>query len=318
LPFHSASFACSASIYGMKKFDLTFATCELLPNLDQDDLATFSILQQRGWQCQPAVWNDPAVDWNNAGLIVLRSTWDYHLQPQAFLRWAQSCAANLLNEFDLISWNVNKRYLLDLEQRGVSIIPSELIAANSPAGQLDRILAAHNWAEIVIKPVFGASSFGVQKFAIASQLAEAQAHVKELLANADALIQPFLPSVSGHGERALSFIDGIYSHCIRKTPFQKMGSEHGGQKAIVAPECEIVFAQKVLSTLPKKPLYARVDLLPGADGEPLLMELELVEPSLFLGFDSLASARFANALERRLQQRCGAPQPTPVFQAIAT
>lgn len=286
----------------MKNYDLTFVTCHRLPNMDPDDLGAFKILQDRGWRCQGAIWNDPAVDWAAAGLVVLRSTWDYHLHLDAFTAWFNQRSHQLLNTVDTVSWNINKRYLVDLQQRGVSVIPTRLV--DSSKHSVDTVFAALTWQEIIVKPTVGLATYGVKRFQLPQEISAAKEHVVSLLPQGDVLIQQYMPAVTEYGERALSFIDGVYSHAIRKSPFQKLAAAgHAGETAVTATASEIVFAQKVLSNLPEKLLYARVDIVPNADGVPMLMELELIEPSLFLLFDAAASERFAQAIERRLQQR---------------
>jgi glutathione synthase/RimK-type ligase-like ATP-grasp enzyme len=277
---------------------IKFVTCQTLPNLDPDDVLAVDHLQRHHIRCTPAVWDDSSVDWSSAQIILLRSTWDYHLNVDKFLRWAQSCGPRLANSFGLVKWNYHKKYLLELNERGVPTIPTVLLA-NDQAAEL----AAANWQDVVIKPAIGLATHGVKRFTVSDEArrATAQEHAETLAQTGDVLIQPFMRSVSEYGERALVFFNGDYSHAVRKTAFQALAvAGQAGETSVAASDDEIELGRKALAALPETPLYARVDIVRDENKQPMVMELELIEPSLFLAFDDEAPERFAKAIRSRL------------------
>lgn len=285
--------------------DFTFVTYSGMPDLDADDRLAGDVLAQRGYAVAAALWDDPAVDWSAAGAVIIRSTWDYNLRHEAFLAWAESVArvAPLYNPLELVQWNIHKSYLSDLASKGVSVVPTFWLKAGARA-DLRETLAEAGWQEAVIKPAIGLSTFGVRRV---TGCAQDQAHLDELLLEHDVMVQPFLKSVQDYGERALMFINGTYSHAARKTAFQPLlPTGEAGETPAEATGAEIAVAVKAIQALPAPALYARVDLVLGDTGEPLVIECELIEPTLFLSMHPRAPHRFADALEHLtdLKVRC--------------
>jgi len=285
--------------------DFTFVTYSGMPDLDADDRLAVDVLTQRGHEVATAVWDDPAVDWSDAGTVIIRSTWDYNLKHEAFLAWADSVSrvAPLFNPLELVRWNIHKSYLRDLASKGVPIVPTLWLGANSRAN-LRTTLAGPGWPEAVIKPAIGLSTYGVRRV---SGSAEDQAHLEGLLLKHDVMVQPFMKSVQDYGERSLMFINGTYSHAARKTAFQPLlPAGEAGETPTEATGAEIAVAVKAMQSLPTAALYARVDLVLGAAGEPLVIECELIEPTLFLSMHPRAAYRFADAVEMLtdLKVRC--------------
>ncbi|HLW38046.1 MAG TPA: hypothetical protein VKR99_06420 [Candidatus Eremiobacteraceae bacterium] len=277
--------------------DFTFVTYAAMPDLDPDDRLAFDLLAQRGFRMQAAVWDDRRVDWSRAGACILRSTWDYNLRHEEFLAWTERVAAvsRMWNSPSLVRWNSNKTDLRDLEAAGVAIVPTAWIKRGSKA-DLSALLGAAGWELAVIKPSVGLSTYGVRKVSARND-ADGQSHLELLLRTHDVMVQPYIASVESHGERALIFIAGQYSHAARKTAFQQLlPTGEAGEQPVAATPSEISAATRAMAALPEAPLYARVDLVHDAAGEPLVIELELVEPTLFLGMDPQAPARFADAL----------------------
>ena len=278
--------------------DFTFVTFDGLPQLDPDDRLAVDALAIRGLTVDAAVWNDPDVDWSAAGICVIRSTWDYHLDYQGFLRWAEHVAGvtQLWNPLPMVRWNSNKRYLQDIADRGAPIIPTLWLNAGSKQ-DVGLLMRAHRWEAAVVKPVVGLATRGVMHVRLDGDLPAAQAHVDGLLAEQDVMVQPFLRSVERYAERALVFIDGEYSHAITKVPFQPLAAagEAGEQFVVATPE-EIEVATRVAAMAPGRALYARVDLLRDDDDRPCVIEFELVEPSLFMSLYPPAAKTFASAL----------------------
>src|SRR4029079_10340677 len=163
-------------------------------------------------------WNDAREDWDARVPTVIRSTWDYIHELPRFLAWAERAerAAPLWNPLALVRANVHKRYLLALDARGVATVPTELVQ-RARACSLAAVARERVWRRLMPKPAVGASSFGARRFE-AHEHGEAQAHLDTLLARGDALVQPYLEAVEGHGERALVWIDGELTHAVRKSP----------------------------------------------------------------------------------------------------
>jgi glutathione synthase/RimK-type ligase-like ATP-grasp enzyme len=247
-------------------------------------------------------WDDPTVSWSRFDAVLLRSTWDYTQRLPDFLAWCEAVAARtrLFNPPAVVRWNTDKRYLADLAARGVPVVPSTFI---DTAEALAAALAAQR-REFVLKPCVGAGARDAARF-LPAQAEAADAHGRRLLAQGQrVLLQPYLGKVDGYGETALIHVAGRYTHAIRKGPLLPPGG--ASSEALfaaediqprIASEAEHAVARQALAALPSLPLYARVDLLPGPEG-PLLLELELVEPSLFFeGCDDAADRLLAALAE---------------------
>lgn len=281
---------------------ISLITYRDLPELDPDDQLLAKALQQRGCKVQGLVWNDEKVDWSKAGVCIIRSTWDYHLHYEKFCQWLvqTSKVTSVWNAAELILWNSKKTYLRDLARAGLPIIPSVFVDANSTQS-LAEIMLAQSWTDVVIKPTVGLATAGVLRVSGAHALDAGDEHIHELLKTGEAMVQEFMSSVEGYGERALSFIDGKYSHCVRKAPFQALAvAGRAGETAVEATAAEIEIAERTLAFLDVIPLYARVDLVGDKDNNPQLMEFELVEPSLFLQTKPEAAELFADAVVSRV------------------
>lgn len=280
---------------------ISLITYSGLPDLDPDDRLVQTALARRGVEAVPAIWNDPTIDWAKSSFSILRSTWDYHLHYFQFLSWAEQISAQteLLNPLPMIKWNSRKTYLADLNKAGLPVIPTAWIH-DSKGPSLIQILKENQWSEAIIKPSIGLATSGVKRTNV-ENASNDQAHVEELLRSSEVMVQEYLPSVHQYGERALIFIDGEYSHTVRKAPFQILAAagQAGESRAECNPE-EIKIARSFLDYLDSTPLYARVDLVRDAANQPLLLELELVEPSLFLAFAPESAENFADAILRRI------------------
>jgi hypothetical protein len=275
--------------------DFTFVTFSGMPDLDPDDRLAVDILRQRGFTVAAAIWDNPAVDWSAAGIVVIRSTWDYNLRHREFLAWAETVAkvTRLYNPLALVRWNIHKSYLKDLSEHGVPVVPTLWLAGSSRVN-LARTLADAGWPAAVVKPAVGLATYGVRRV---SGSVEDQAHLDGLLSKHDVMVQPFMKSVQDYGERALMFIDGTYSHAARKTAFQALlATGQAGETPAQATSAEIAVGVKAMQALPAPALYARADLVHDDDGEPRVIEFELIEPTLFLGMHPRAAHRFADAL----------------------
>jgi glutathione synthase/RimK-type ligase-like ATP-grasp enzyme len=266
--------------------DCLFVTYDGLPNLDPHDRLVVSRLSEQGVCVGAAVWTDPEVDWACAPLCVLRSTWDYHEAPTRFLEWFEMVAARttVRNQPEIVRWNAHKFYLRDLAETGVPIVPTSWLRRGVPA-TIETLLAALDTDELIIKPAYGASSSNVLHVRGAGERQKAQAHLERLLGLQDVLVQPFLRTLAGYPERALMFIDGTFTHAVSKTPYQTAlpSGEAGDAPLVEATGEEIAVAMLAIRSLPERPLFARVDLVRDENNRPCVLELELIEPTLFLG-----------------------------------
>ena len=292
---------------------VALVTCAELPELDADDQSLIPALAAAGVAAVPAVWDDPAVDWPAFDLAVVRNTWDYPKRRAEFTAWATS-VPRLANAADVIAWNTDKRYLRQLEQAGIPIVPTTWLDPGDPTDVLDTIEAA----EIVVKPAVSVGSVDTGRYRLPEQAGLAAAHVARLQeAGRTVMVQPYLADVDTAGETALLFIGGVYSHAIRKGPIltgPDAGVETLYQEESITPRtpspAEHALAARVLAALPFDPaalLYARVDLLPSPSGDPVVIEVELTEPSLFLTTADGAPQRLAAAVVAAVADRADRP-----------
>jgi len=196
-----------------------------------------------------------------------------------------------------VRWNHHKGYLLDLAGRGLPIVPTELVLAGSDES-LRSICQRRGYSAVVVKPAIGAGSFGARKFADADA---GEAHLTALRERGDVLVQPYLSSITERGERSLVWIDGEVTHAVRKAP-RFAGEQEQIEPVTDLSTAERALSEKIFATLDVKPFYGRVDLVPGEDGEPLVMELELIEPSLYFNHSASGLERFVAGTLARLRE----------------
>lgn len=256
-------------------------------------------------------WDDPDADWGRFDLVVVRSPWDYTQRYEEFLAWAGrvDSATVLANPLGIIRWSTDKRYMGDLAIAGVPVVATSFAAPGEPMDWPDS-------AEVVVKPTISAGSLDTERYPRA-RLADAAEHLERLhAAGRVAMAQPYLSAVEDRGETALVFIDGRFSHALRKGPMLMPGLELVGGlyveediRATEATAPERAVADAALAAIPGGPqnlLYARVDLIPDDRGRPVVLELELVEPSLFLAHADGAAERLVDAIATRLRSSASA------------
>jgi glutathione synthase/RimK-type ligase-like ATP-grasp enzyme len=278
---------------------IAIATTEPLPEPDPDQELLLAALRAAGAEAEMLSWCTSTADPASFDLVVLRSTWDSHWKPAAFRSWCERTGARtrLLNPARTVAWNLHKSYLRDLAERGVPIVPTAWVECGERA-DLEDIVRELGGAELVIKPAISAGSWKTRRFAAAERDA-ARAFLTELAREADAMVQPYLRSTETTGERALIWIDGELTHAVRKSP-RFSGEDESVSAALQPSEEERAFAARTLEAAAQPGLlYARVDVMRGDDGELLLSELELIEPSLFLKQHPPASERLARAIVAR-------------------
>jgi glutathione synthase/RimK-type ligase-like ATP-grasp enzyme len=236
--------------------------------------------------------------------VVVRSTWDYHLRPSEFLGWVsrlESHRTTLFNPPATLRWNHDKRYLRELEEAGVHIVPTAWILPGDPR-TLRTVLADRGWARAVVKPAISASAY--ETFVVNGDTVDAEEVAwRRVLARGTVLVQPFLGEVAEDGEWSLCFFAGGFSHAVRKRPREgefRSQAEFGGELVVAhPPEAAVDAAYALLETAGQEWLYARVDGVLIRD-EFALMELEFIEPMLFLELVSDAPTRFAQAITARI------------------
>jgi len=255
---------------------------------------------RRGIALAPLAWDDPHLDPRACEAFVIRTTWDYAARPGAFLERLAALEAErpLLNPLATVRWNLRKSHLRELAAAGVPTVPTLWCAradGDTVAAAFDRLGAD----ELVVKPVVGQNAWRQARVARGASLPPA-----EELPPGAAMIQPFLPSIASAGERSLVFLGGELSHAVRKLPAPgdyRIQSSWGGREQALAPAREdLQVGRLALGALERAPFQARVDLVSGPGGEPLLMELELIEPYLYPEQGPELGERFAAALGREL------------------
>lgn len=291
---------------------IALATSKELPTLDADDHGYVKALKERNVDVTLPVWDDPAAEslWNDADLVVIRSTWDYSEKRDAFIDWAAKVdeRTTLMNPSAMVDWNTDKkRYLSDLAAHRVPTVPTAWLDVadkkSKKKADIAGLVKDRGWKDVVIKPVVGAGSRDTLR---ADDVKKAQAFVDEQLPKQALMVQPFLPKIAD-GEVSLVFIDGNYSHAVVKKP--KAGDfrsqpEFGAVVEKHTPTTrERDLADHVLHIMGARPLYARVDIVTGLDDKPCLIELEVVEPSLYLGWSESAAEAFAEATIRRATKK---------------
>ena len=283
--------------------EIALITASQMPKPDLDTGLLVEEMARIGARAALVSWDD-AIHWADVPLIVLRTPWDYSRRFVAFMEWALQVdgETRLLNPFPLVRWNSHKSYLLDLAAKGVPVVPTTLFRAHDPDAAA-RLFEVPTEAELVVKPAIGAGANGVMK-ARKGDPALAR-NLDEVLESKDALAQPFVSSVAEAGEVSLVYFGGCYSHAIRKRPAKgdfRVQDQHGGTLHPHEPaERELAVGAAALAAAPAASAYARVDLVEW-EGSPVVMELELIEPELFLRHSPEGLRRFAEVLALALKR----------------
>jgi glutathione synthase/RimK-type ligase-like ATP-grasp enzyme len=286
---------------------VALVSCRALPLGDEDGALLQAACVAAGLDTEWLVWDDPAVDWNSYDLAVIRCTWDYAPRRDEFVVWADS-VPRLANPADVIRWNTDKTYLRGLAEAGLPVVPTTWL---EPGMEPD----LPEEGEYVVKPAVGAGAADAARYR-PEHADLARAHVRRLLgAGRHVLLQPYVAGVDDAGETGMLFFGGAFSHAFGKGAMLteeevgrsgELGDDLYKEERITPREAtgaELDLAARALALVPggmERLLYARVDVVPGPGGEPLLMELELSEPSFYLGLSDGAADRFAAAIAARL------------------
>ena len=285
---------------------VALVSCAEALEIDDDMNLVLAAAKAAGIDACVVSWDDPAVDWSSFDMVAIRSTWDYHRRIDEFLRWARSTAdvTRLMNPLAIIEWNTDKRYLNDLQNAGFAVVPTIFVEPGRDAGDDVRRLLEHG--EIVVKPSISAGSNDTERH---ESFDLAMRHVAELHAGArTVMVQPYMSRVDVDDETGLVYMNGVYSHAFAKGPMLASTKTMAGglyaEERIeprVADDAQRRLGDAVVAWVSERfgsPLYVRVDLLPTADG-PVIIELEMTEPSLYVALADGAADRFAAAMLAR-------------------
>lgn len=286
-----------------------FATSEDEPNLIDDDLLAVSVLKKKGYAVVPVVWDRAGeVELSGLDALVVRSCWNYHQKYQDFLKWLgflRDLKIPVFNSIRLIEWNLNKKYLLEFQN--VVPVPATLLVPRKTSfskGLLEKTFGDFNTDRLVIKPAVslnGHDTYLVSK----DHSEEILPIIQSLLENRDLLFQEFIPEIQSEGEVSLIYFNRQFSHAIRKVPAHgefRIHREYGGTRQSTAPSREALdFSEKLLEHVQGDLLYARVDLVETAKG-PVLVELEITDPMLYMYMADGAPERFATAIDQALEK----------------
>lgn len=274
---------------------VALVTCLTLPEPDPDQSLMVSALQDAGMDAALAAWDDPGVAWGSFDLCVIRSTWNYHRDPDLFLHWLDRAWAEsyVANPAPVVRWNLHKRYLQELSEAGLPVVPTAFVARDT-AEPLAETLRRHAWDDVVIKPCVSAGSARTRRFSDGTS-PEADAFLRSITDSGDAMVQPFVSSVDDGGERSIVWIGGEATHAVvKQARFDSDGEHVSEAQPVTDTERELV--DECLDVAGDGLLYARLDLMRGDDGEPMISELELIEPSLFLLQSDRATRAFVQAV----------------------
>jgi glutathione synthase/RimK-type ligase-like ATP-grasp enzyme len=282
---------------------IALVTSEEFPELEPDSRLLFPALEEAGVQAVPAVWTDPSVDWSSFDAIVVRSPWDYFMHAREWAAWLDRVEASGVptwNPLKVIRWNSHKSYLQQLAGAGVPVVDTVMTQGDG-AVDLQDVLAGAGWEDAVVKPAIDG---GATRLFRVSDVDDAQERFESLMADGDVLVQPYLPSIVDQGELSLIYLGGELSHVVRKKAKPgdiRVQPVWGGSFELEGPTSEAIHvADRVFDSIDADLLYARVDLVRGLDDQLQLIELEVIEPLLFLELEPAAPKRYADALKERL------------------
>lgn len=280
---------------------VAFVTYHKFPDLYEDDKLLQQYLTRRNIEVTVVCWDDATINWQQFDVIVLRSMWDYFERPSEFDQWLDKLASlncNVLNPVSVVKWNQNKNYFDDFSKKGI-LLPSYVICTHENNSTLKSILQKNNWNKAVVKPTISGGAYNTWTTTI-DTIDDDEQKFSKLLKNSDLIVQMFVEEIITKGELSLIFFNKKFSHAICKRAKQgdfRVQVQFGGTNESIQPD-ETILAQatNLLNSIPEVLLYARVDGVVTNDGNFLLMELELIEPVLFVSTNDKACENFYNAL----------------------
>lgn len=277
---------------------VAFATYWKAPRLLPPERGILPALAALGIEARPERWTDPDVDWGSYDAVVVRSIWDYFRHYPKFLRWVNRVSARttLWNPPEVLRWNSHKRYLLDMEARGVPIVPTVL---GSQVDSVERAMRERGWESAVLKPAVSGGAWRTHRLELGHRTRNEEL-LRRLRRHGEVLLQPYVQEVEEHGERSLVHFAGRFSHAVIRRPALAEATRlREGTPCRPTPR-ELQVAASALRAAPRPTLYGRVDLCSDGRGKVRLMELEVIEPFLFLGASPGAIDRYAAAIAAAL------------------
>ena len=295
-------------------YDVTILTCEAyykprelnsyISNILLEEQLIKESLESNGLKVDVTYWSNKSYDWTSTKSAVFRTVWDYFENFEKFYSWLNKIKdqTKLINSYELVNWNINKKYLLDLESNGINIVPTRLIKKGSTE-TLKSICSIENYGDIVIKPAISAAAYQTYKIAL-NEVNNYEDLFSDLVQEKDMLVQPFFEQITSLGEASLMVFDGNFSHAILKRAKEgdfRVQDDFGGTVECYSPtKKEISFALDVISACKTKPSYGRVDIVWDKSKEVYLSELELFEPELWFRENSKSAGMLAEAVKKIL------------------
>ncbi|MFN8283190.1 MAG: hypothetical protein U0U67_08230 [Chitinophagales bacterium] len=280
---------------------VAFVTYHKFPDLYEDDQLLQQYLIQKDIEVIPVSWDNSSINWQQFDWIILRSMWNYFEQPIEFDKWLDKLASlncNVLNPISVVKWNQNKNYFDDFSQKDVQL-PAYVICSKNENSTLKQIMQENNWSKAVVKPTISGGAYNTWTTTIET-VDNDEIRFAELLQHSDMIVQVFVEEIITKGELSLIFFNKKFSHAIYKKAKQgdfRVQLQYGGSVEVIQPDDAILEqAAALLNNIPENLLYARVDGVVTNDGKFLLMELELIEPVLFVSTNKNACENFYNAL----------------------
>jgi hypothetical protein len=282
---------------------VAIATCEWYSELDDENRLLIAALEARGIAAAAVPWNAPAPGvWDGYDAVIVRQTWDYTWRLEEFLAWTSAIGERLYNGPEFIAWNCDKRYLFDLERNGIPVIAGQHLPPGAPF--------APPAGRFVVKPTVSGGARDTAVYDGAGHDAAGELVARLHAGGRDVLVQPYYDRVDDEAETAVIFIEGRVSHCMRKGPLLAVG-EPPSEEPFGAEDMSRRDGDEDILELARRtwavaaasfgpPLYARVDILRSDTGEPAVLELEVIEPSLFLDFVPGSADALAEAIDRRV------------------
>ena len=283
---------------------VAFLSTDNLENFFTYDKLLIEPMKNICWIAEEVSWRNENVNWSDYDSVIVRSTWDYQNDSEKFIGVLEkiNCVSHLENDLDLMKWNMNKNYLFDLEQKGVKIVDTiweRKFNRNLAHEYFDKL----DTDEIIIKPNISANADNTFRLT-REKLDKNLGQLEKIFTAREFMVQPFLNSIIEEGEYSLFFFDGKFSHSVLKKPKEndfRVQEEHGGNIQPFKVSSELIsIAENIIKKLSTIPLYGRVDLVRTKENEFALIELELIEPSLYLNKDDQSPAKFVKAFEERI------------------
>ena len=283
----------------MKK--VAFLTLDERGDYVIDDEHAIKPLADLGWRVSTVSWRQTAVPWKNFDAVLIRSTWDYWNDISGFLDTLSHIDQQtaMANPLPLVQWNYRKTYLQDLEEKGVKIVPT-LWLGEPGLSHIESCFELLELDELVIKPVIGANGEDAYRISRSDE-PEHLERIVDRFRGRDGMVQPFMPRILSEGEFSLFYFASEFSHAILKKPAERefrSQEEHGAEILAVNPEERLLQrGRQAIDSIAPEPLYARVDFVRDEREDFRLMEMELIEPSMYLRMDGGAPQRFAQAID---------------------